>query len=145
MSAQVTLRQQGAYTFVHTYAEGMPTVTSDLPPPLGSASGPSPEHFLASAVGSCLSSSLVFALSRFKEDPAPLATTVTAVVGRNDANRMRVLRLEARITLGRAAAELPHLERALATFEDYCTVTASVRAGIPVVLEVFDATGAKLK
>jgi uncharacterized OsmC-like protein len=145
MSAQVTLRQQAGYRFIHTYADGMQSVESDLPAPLGTASGPSPEHLLASAVGSCLSSSLVFALSRYKEDPAPITTTVTAVEGRNESNRLRVQRLEVKVTLGRAASELPHVERAVATFEEFCTVTASVRAAIPVALEIYDATGSRLK
>ena len=35
--------------------------------------------------------------------------------------------------------------RVLASFEDFCTVTASVRAAIPVTVEVFDAHGARLK
>jgi hypothetical protein len=33
----------------------------------------------------------------------------------------------------------------LASFEDYCTVTASVRAGIPVEVQVVDGTGKRLK
>ena len=41
-----------------------------------------------------------------------------------------------------AAGDLPHLDRALAQFEDFCTVTASIRQGIPVELEVYDSTGA---
>jgi uncharacterized OsmC-like protein len=145
MSAQVTLHQDSGYRFVHTFADGMATLQSDLPPPVGGGTGPSPEHLLAAAVGSCLSSSLVFTLSRFKEDPSPLTTTVTAIEGRNEANRLRVQRLEVKITLGRAAADLPHVERAVATFEEFCTVTASVRAAIPVALEIYDATGSRLK
>ena len=145
MSAQVTLQQQSGYRFVHTFADGMATLQSDLPPPVGGGTGPSPEHLLAAAVGSCLSSSLIFTLSRFKEDPSPLTTTVTAIEGRNEANRLRVQRLEVKITLGRAAADLPHVERAVATFEEFCTVTASVRAAIPVALEIYDATGSRLK
>ena len=145
MSAQVTLQQQAGYRFEHTFAEGMPRLQSDLPTPLGAATGPSPEHLLAAAVGSCLSSSLVFSLSRYQEDPAPLTTMVTAVEGRNEQKRLRVTKLEVRITLGRAAAELPHLDRALATFEEFCTVTASVRQAIPVELQVFDASGARVR
>jgi len=33
----------------------------------------------------------------------------------------------------------------LNTFEQYCTVTQSVGQGIPIELQVFDATGARLK
>jgi predicted phosphoribosyltransferase len=43
------------------------------------------------------------------------------------------------------AASLEHLDRVLATFEEFCTVTASVRAAIPVSVAVFDSLGAQLK
>jgi uncharacterized OsmC-like protein len=50
-----------------------------------------------------------------------------------------------RLTLGVAGKSIEHLERVLASFEDYCTVTASVRAGIPVEVQVVDGTGKRLK
>ncbi len=58
---------------------------------------------------------------------------------------MRVLGLQARLTLGVPAAQIEHLDRVLATFEAYCTVTQSVQAAIPVQLQVFDSTGSQLK
>ena len=141
----VTLRQQSGYRFENRFGDGMPAVASDLPPPLGQGAGPSPEHLLAAAVGNCLSSSLLFSLAKFKEDPAPLETQVTAVEGRNDRNRLRIQRLEVKITLGKPAGALAHLERALAAFEDFCTVTASVREAIPVEVVVVDAAGTRVK
>jgi hypothetical protein len=33
----------------------------------------------------------------------------------------------------------------LATFEDYCTVTESIRQGFPVQVSLFDSHGAQLK
>jgi hypothetical protein len=39
---------------------------------------------------------------------------------------------------------LPHLDRALASFEDFCTVTASVREGIAVAVTVRGPDGAAL-
>lgn len=145
MDASVTIHQRSGYRFRNEFGAGMPSIESDLSPPLGEGAGPSPEHFLCAAVANCLSSSLVFALARFKEDPGPLTTTALARVGRNEHNRMRVLGIEVKMTLGGSAADLPHLARALETFEDYCTVTASVRAAIPVTLQVLDATGTRLK
>jgi hypothetical protein len=67
------------------------------------------------------------------------------VVGRNDDKRLRVQRLKVRIDLGVPAEGLQHLDRALAQFEDFCTVTASVRAAIPVDIEVFDSLGKQVK
>ena len=40
-----------------------------------------------------------------------------------------------------SAASLQHLDRVLSTFESYCTVTQSVRQGIPVAITVRDADG----
>lgn len=36
------------------------------------------------------------------------------------------------------------VDRALAQFEDFCIVTESVRAGIPVAVRVHDHTGTEL-
>src|SRR4051812_20210027 len=139
MSSTVTLRQRSGYSFDNAFGEAMAVLVTDLPAPTGRGEGPSPEHLLAAAVANCLSSSLVFALSRYQEDPAPLTTTASAIEGRNERNRMRVQRIDVKITLGRAAADLPHVERAIASFEEFCTVTASVRQAIPVEVEIYDA------
>ena len=49
--------------------------------------------------------------------------------------------MQAVLTLGVPAASLEHLDRVLASFEGYCTVTQSVRQGIPVQVTVRDADG----
>ena len=41
--------------------------------------------------------------------------------------------------------QLEHLDRALAQFEAYCTVTQSISQSIPVTLQVFDSTGMQLR
>jgi hypothetical protein len=84
-------------------------------------------------------------LRKFKQLPEPLACTVQAEVGRNAEGRVRVLGLAARLTLGVPASTIEHLDRVLGGFESYCTVTQSVSPSIPVVVEVFDAAGTRLK
>jgi uncharacterized OsmC-like protein len=96
-------------------------------------------------VGNCLSASLLFALAKFKQSPEPIAAEVTATEGRNEQKRLRIVRMRAKLTLGVPAAKLEHLDRALSQFEDFCTVTASVRQAIPVDVEVYDSLGARLK
>lgn len=148
MSAEevtVRLAQRHDYQFEVDFGAGMPALLGDEPPPLGQGAGPSPMQLLASAVGNCLSSSLLFALRKFKQAPEPLAAEVTAEVGRNAENRLRVLRIRARLTLGVPGAGLAHLDRVLGQFEQFCTVTQSVATGIPVSVEVFDSEGARLK
>ncbi len=141
----VTLTQRQGYQFEHRYGPDIPVLLSDEPAPLGTGLGPDPVELLASAVGNCLSASLLFACQKYKDEPGRLRADVKATVGRNERNRMRVLGLAVDLHLGRPAAELPHLQRVLDTFEDYCTVTQSVAGAIPVALRVLDSTGAVLK
>jgi organic hydroperoxide reductase OsmC/OhrA len=56
-----------------------------------------------------------------------------------------VLGLQATLTLGVPGDALEQRERVLASFEAYCTVTESVRQGIPVQVSVFDALAHRLK
>ncbi|MDG0856257.1 OsmC family protein [Roseateles puraquae] len=142
---QVTLTQRQGYQFEHHYGAGLPVLLADEPAPLGTGTGPSPVDLLASAVGNCLSASLLFACQKYKDDPGALRAEVKADVGRNERNRMRVLGLAVDLHLGKPAAELGHLQRVLDTFEDFCTVTQSVAGAIPVTLRVLDSTGAVVK
>lgn len=140
----VRLNQLQGYQFNNQFGPGIDELLTDEPPPLGQGAGPSPTHLLAAAVGNCLSASLKFALAKYKQDPGVLACDVELEVGRNADKRLRVLGMTARITLGVPADTLDHLDRALASFEDFCTVTASVRAAIPVQVQVFDGHGLRL-
>ena len=142
---QVQLIQKQDYQFDVHFGETVPVVMSDEPAPLGAGQGQSPVQFLAAAVGNCLSASLLFSLRKFKQTPEPIRCNVQANVGRNAEGRVRVLGLKAVLTLGVPAASLEHLERVLDQFETYCTVTESIRQGIPVSIEVFDALGVQVK
>lgn len=145
MSETVTLEQQQDFRFANAFGEGIAILVSDEAPPVGGGQGPSPLQLLAAAVGNCLSASLLFALRKFKQAPEPIRARVEAVTGRNEQKRVRVQRIRVRLDLGVPADRLEHLDRALAQFEDFCTVTASVRAAIPVEVEVFDSLGTKVK
>ena len=47
--------------------------------------------------------------------------------------------------LGRKAAEMDHLQRVLDTFEEFCTVSQSIKTGVDVQVAVHDADGVKIK
>ena len=141
----VTLTQKQDYQYDIRFGGEVPSLMGDEPPPLGAGRGPSPVQLLCAAVGNCLSDSLLFALRKFKQAPEPIRTEVTAEVGRNADGRMRVLNMTAALHLGVPAAQLEHLDRVLSQFEAFCTVTQSVGQGIPITVQVFDATGAQLK
>lgn len=139
------LRQAQDYQFDIHFSPDLPALRADEPPPLGQGQGPTPVQLLAAAVGNCLADSLLFALRKFRQAPEPLQCEVTAETGRNPEGRVRVLRMSARLTLGVPAATLQHLDRVLASFEAYCTVTQTVGAAVPITVEVFDSAGTPLK
>ncbi len=145
MSESVSLRQEKDYAFLTEFGGAAGSLRTDEPAPLGGGSGPSPVQLLCAAVGNCLAASLLFALRKFKQSAEPIRTSVEPEVGRNEQKRLRVQRLKVRLDLGVPAASLQHLEKAIAQFEDFCTVTQSVRAAVPVDVQVFDAEGKQLK
>ena len=144
-SVTVRLLQQQDYQFDVQFGAGVPALLADEPLPLGQGQGPSPVQLLAAAVGNCLSDSLLFALRKYKQRPEPIQCEVVAEVGRNEQGRLRVLAMQATLTLGVPAEALEHLERVLTSFENYCTVTQSIAQGIAVQVTVLDAQGAVLK
>ena len=141
----VNLMQEKDFRFAIDFAGGIPLIYGDETPPLGGGTGPNPAQLLAAAVGNCMSDSLLFAIRKFKQHPEPIQTTVAASIDRNPENRLRVLGIQVKLTLGVAAASLAHLDRALEQFEEFCTVGQSVRQGIPVTIEVYDSAGLRLK
>jgi hypothetical protein len=66
-------------------------------------------------------------------------------MGRNADNRLRIDSIAVRLSLGKTASELEHLDRVLSQFADFCTVSMSVQQGIAVGFEVQDASGVVLK
>ena len=144
-SKAVTITRQSGYQFLVDFGPDIPTLLADEPSPLGQGFGPAPDHMLLAAVANCLSASLLFALQKFKQDPGALKATATPVMGRNEAKRLRIERIDVAIELGRPAAELEHIDRVLAQFEDFCTVSMSVRQGIPIGVRVQDGAGAVIK
>lgn len=143
--ASVTITQQGAYRFLVDFGEGIPALQADEPMPLGGGAGPSPDQLLLAAVTNCLSASLFFALTKFKQDAGGIVTTGTAHIERDENKRLRVKEIAVSVRLGKAGAEIEQLDRILAQFEAFCTVTESVRRGIPVAVTVEDSQGVRLK
>lgn len=141
----VTITRQEKFRFRVVFGENIPNMISDEPPPFGDNAGPSPERLLGTAIANCLCSSLLFAINKFKGDPGQVSATATCETGRNENNRMRVTQVKVDIALGASPGELPHLDRALAQFEEFCTVSQGVRAGIPIIVSVRAADGRLLK
>ncbi len=142
----ITLEQRQDYEFLVRFGkESIADLVTDEAAPLGKDAGPNPARVLAAAVANCLSASLLFALRKFKNQPEPITATATTRIGRNDQNRLRIQGIDVQIRTGRKAAEMEHLDRILAQFEEFCIVTQSVRDGLQVNVSVVDAEGAVLK
>ncbi|MDZ4253266.1 MAG: OsmC family protein [Sulfuritalea sp.] len=140
-----TLEQQEDYAFLIRFDQDIPPLLTDEPPPLGRDAGPNPSRLLAASVANCLSASLLFALRKFKNNPGPIVSVVTAHMERNEAKRLRVGSVDVMIQVDAPADSLEHLDRVLDQFEDFCVVTQSVRSGFPVNVSVRDGTGKLLK
>lgn len=141
----ITVTQKQNYQFLVDFGEGMPSLLADEPAPLGQGEGPPPTHLLLAAVANCLSASLLFSLQKFKQDAGGITARATCTVDRNESKRLRIAHIDVAIQLGKDGAELAHLDRVLDQFEAFCTVTQSVRAGIPVSISVTDRQGLSLK
>jgi organic hydroperoxide reductase OsmC/OhrA len=95
-------------------------------------------------VANCLSDSLLFALRKFKQNPEPIETKASCEIGRNTENRLRILAIQVEIHIGVPGGTLENLDRVLAQFQDFCTVSSSVSLGIPVKVTVIDSENTQL-
>jgi organic hydroperoxide reductase OsmC/OhrA len=112
---------------------------SDEAPPLGLGTGPSPSRLLAAAVANCLASSLLFCLRRSHVEVRELKARATVNLGRNHRGRLRVQRIDVELDPTLPPGHVDQLARCKAVFEDYCTVTASIRDGITITASVTTA------
>ncbi len=135
---RVELSQIERYRFETTFP-GTPfaAIVVDEPAPIGGDGGPNPGRMLAIAVGHCLGSTLYNSLERAHVRAAPIRTRVEVEVGRNERGRLRVRSLSVQIaTYPLDEADRPRFDHCLEIFEDFCTVSGAVRAGIPIATHV---------
>lgn len=129
------------YEFKVKFREGLEDLIMDEPEPLGRGQGPNASRILAAAVGNCLSASLLLCLRKAKLSPAGLKTSVTTRLTRNEGGRLRIGESRVSIQLDLDPALHGKLGRCMELFENYCVVTQSVRAGIPVEVVVTSPAG----
>ena len=119
---------------VKSDVEYLPIMLVDELKPEGDGLGPDPTHLLSIAVGHCMSSSLIHCLKKARILIKNVATTVTTHLVTNEKGRLRIRNIEVQIDLSVKTEDKTHVNRCLAIFEDYCTVTQSIRNGIEVSL-----------
>lgn len=132
--SRVELTQVEKYRFTIEFVEApFPGLTLDEPPPAGGDAGPNPVQSLATAVGHCMSSTLVNTLERAHVAVAPIRTTVRATIGVNERGRRRVRELRVEIhTHPLDEADRSRFDHCVEIFEDFCTVSGAVREGIAI-------------
>jgi len=137
MSIFTKLKLIQGYKFkVEFDSEGIADLIVDEPKPMGENSGPNPARLLSAAVGHCLNSSLLFCLSKARINVKNLETTVKATQERNEEGLLRIRKLEVEMYLDVDEQDRTRITRCLDIFENYCTVTQSVRKGIEVTVNV---------
>ncbi len=116
--------------------ENIPDLMVDEAKPVGLGAGPNPTRLLAAAVGHCTSSSLVFCLQKARIRVRDLETIVKTSVARNEEGRWRVSSIDVQLRIEVNEEDRMRVPRCLKIFEDYCTVTQSIRKGVPVNIRV---------
>jgi uncharacterized OsmC-like protein len=127
---------QGFRFDVEFDVEGASNLLVDEQKPVGESLGPNPARLLSAAVGHCLSSSLLYCLQKAKVRVKSLNTTVTTNIWRNEEGHLRVRNIDVQIHMDVNDENKGRVPRCLDIFEDYCTVTESVRKGIEVNVDI---------
>ncbi len=105
----------------------------DESPPIGAGAGPDPVLQLATTIGHCMSSTLVNTMERSRIRITPVRTRVTVHLGRNARGRKRVTSMEVQIECAPLdEADRARFDHGVEIFEDYCTVSGSVREGVRI-------------
>lgn len=140
-TVSVSMEMIKDYEFRVKFSDNLPELLMDEPEPLGGGHGPAASKVLSAAIGNCLSASLAFCLRKARIDPQVLRTTVTTAIERNERGRMRIGKSHVLITLGVSDEDRGRIGRCTQLFEDFCVVTASVRQGIDVKVQIIDDRG----
>ena len=111
-------------------------LTLDETLPIGKDAGPTAARLLAAAIGNCLSASLLLCARKSRVEMGLLRTRVTTRVDRNEKGRLRVQGIDVELDPAIAESDQQKAQRCLGLFEDYCTVTQSVREGFPINVTV---------
>jgi uncharacterized OsmC-like protein len=127
---------EGYRSLVRFDDEDIPDLLVDEPEPIGEGRGPNATQLLSAAVGHCMSSSLIFCLNKERVKVRKLETTVSLSTARNDQNRLRVSGMDVEISLDVDEGDRERIHRCLEVFENYCTVSASVRKGIEINVKI---------
>ena len=138
----IELEQLEGYEFkVRFDLAGVEDLLVDEPPPLGRGAGPNPSRMLTVAAANCLSASLLYCISKNEPPAGSIHTTARCRLARNRQGRLRIGGISVQLRVDGELERSLRAKRCLALFEDFCVVTASLRDGIPMEVEVLGESG----
>ncbi|GJE61046.1 OsmC family protein [Methylobacterium trifolii] len=141
---RIRITQIQDYRFTVDFGASLSDLRVDEAEPIGEGAGPFPEQMLIASVANCLCASMVFALGKYRQDCGGLEAEASCRVDRNAEGRLRIYGIDVRIGLGARMADMDRIDRVIAQFERFCTVSESVKVGIPVLVTVHDGDGLRL-
>lgn len=139
----VELEQIDGFEFKVKFGDDFELIM-DEPDPIGTNKGPNASKVLSAAIANCLSASLFFCLQKARVEFGDVKTTVTTQLTRTENKRLRIGSSHVTINAKVDKTGGERLNKCIELFEDFCVVTASVREGIDVSVEVIDQDGEKL-
>jgi uncharacterized OsmC-like protein len=141
---EIGIEQKSEFLFEVRLDRPDSVIQIDEPPPLGKNQAPNPARLLAAAIGGCVSASLVFCLKRHKGVTLEgLRTRVQVELVRNEDKRQRIGKVHVTLEPPPGVDEAA-LAECREVFEDFCTVTQSVRRGIDVEVDLVSAEDARV-
>ncbi len=109
----------------------------DEPEPVGGDIGPNASKVLATAMGNCLTASLLFCFNKARAEVGDIETTVEGKMRRNEKGRWRIAEINVDISPEIDMEEFgSQYECCNKLFEDFCIVSKSIEEGIPINVEV---------
>jgi uncharacterized OsmC-like protein len=121
------------YRYRVTFPSGAREMLMDEPSPLGEGEFVSATQALAAAIGNCMCASLQYCMERSRAEVGEIASEVAFGFERDGKGRLRISEIFIKVTA--SSIERGKLERCSGLFEEFCTVTKSIEAGIPVRVE----------
>lgn len=135
-SVHTRLRRVDGYRFEIDFGEWEGRIRMDEPQPLGDGSAPNAAMMLSSAVGHCLCASLLFCVGKSRGEVRDISADVETNLARNDRGRWRIEGIKVHMNLKMDEENQKKFERCRDMFEDFCIVTASVRQGVKIDVDL---------
>ncbi len=123
------------YKYRISFNDKIEDIYTDEPEPLGKGEYPNAGKLLAAAVGNCLCASLVFCMEKAHSEVPHISAEVSTTLERNEEGRFRITHMS--VKMFPEFDDAARYARCRQVFEDFCIVTQSVRAGIPVDVQIY--------